>query len=136
MQFFRSIRCKFSQRIKTQTLYLSKEKEIFRKKKTLNNGVNLEQLLIMCGVLGTNEKLIPIYMASVLTYSFLIEQAPTAQILFNYHPGKKNEAKKIYMQCNPKTKSQILLNIYEKFTKRILFLTQLTAIFILAMKEA
>lgn len=116
MQFLEALDKNFPKELKPKIFISAKEKEICRKK-LLNNGVNLEQPLIMCGVLGSSSvKTYPYkYMASVLE-SF-IEQAPTAQILFNYLPCQKNEAKKIYMQCNPKTKSQILFHVYESSLK-------------------
>ncbi|EHQ04436.1 glycosyl transferase family 9 [Gillisia limnaea DSM 15749] len=102
----------FPRDLKPKIHISSEEKENFRKKLE-KQGVNLEHPLIMCGILGSSAmKTYPgNYMAFLLDE--VIKQAPKAQILFNYLPWQKTEAKNIYNQCKTKTQSQIFFNIYE-----------------------
>ena len=116
MQVLEALDINLPRELKPKLFISAKEKEIFRKK-LLKNGINLDQTLIMCGVLGSSSmKTYPEkYMSSIL--DMLIKQSPTVQILFNYLPWQKNAARKIYMQCNSNTKSQIFFYIYENSLK-------------------
>jgi len=112
MQVLEAFHKNFPRDLKPKIHISSEEKENSRKK-LVKQGINIEQPLIMCGALGSSSmKTYPEkYMAFVLDK--LIIQAPTVQILFNYLPWQKTEAKNIYNQCKTKTQSQIFFNIYE-----------------------
>jgi heptosyltransferase-2 len=102
----------FPNELKPKIYLTLKEKESFRKKLE-KQGVNFKFPLIMCGVLGSStQKSYPEkYMVNLLDQ--IVTLAPTAQILFNYLPSQKAEARNIYSQCNSKTQSQIFFKIYE-----------------------
>ncbi|MBZ9729457.1 glycosyltransferase family 9 protein [Salegentibacter sp. JZCK2] len=116
MQLLEAFDQEFPRELKPKIYISSEEKEIFRKK-LIEQGVKLEHPLIMCGVLGSSSmKTYPEnYMASLLDK--LIKEKPKAQILFNYLPTQKKEAKNIYKQCNSYTRSQIFFDIYESSLK-------------------
>ena len=116
MQVLKGLDQDFPKELKPKIHISSEEREVFRNK-LLKQGVNLKHPVIMCGVLGSsNMKSYPgNYMTCLLEE--LVKQIPTAQILFNYLPHQTAEAKNIYNQCNPETKSRIFLNIYESSLK-------------------
>ena len=116
MQVLKALDKNFPEELKPKLFISAKEKEVFTEK-LLKKGINLEQPLVMCGVLGSSSiKTYPEeYMSSIL--DMLIEKKPSVQILFNYLPSQKNAAKKIYLQCNSKTQSRIFFYIYENSLK-------------------
>lgn len=116
MQVLKGLDNNFPKELKPKIYISSAEKEFFRKK-LIEQGIKLDQPLIMCGVLGSSSlKTYPEnYMAALLDK--VIENLPKAQILFNYLPQQQTEAKNIYNQCNSKTQSQIFFNIYESSLK-------------------
>lgn len=112
MQVLKILDKSFPNELKPKIYLAPKEKESFRKKLE-KQGVNFKFPLIMCGVLGSStQKSYPEkYMVNLLDQ--IVTHAPTAQILFNYLPSQKAEAKNIYNQCNSKIRSQIFFRIYE-----------------------
>lgn len=89
----------------------------------INNKIDLDQPLIMIGVLGSDlSKTYPFdYMAVVLDH--IVETRPNAQLLFNYIPKQLEDAKAIFNFCKPKTKQAILLNVYGKSLRDFICIT-------------
>jgi heptosyltransferase-2 len=116
MQLLKAFGKNFPRELKPKLYISSKEKASFRKK-LVKQGVDFDQPLIMCGVLGSSSiKTYPKnYMASLL--DTLIKEKTNGQILFNYLPWQKTQAQDIYNQCNSKTQSRIFIDIYEKSLK-------------------
>jgi len=116
MQILKGLGQDFPKELKPKIYISSEEKKIFRNK-LIKQGVNLDQPVIMCGLLGSSGmKSYPgNYMARLLDE--IIKQIPNAQILFNYLPCQTAEAQNIYNQCNHETQSRISLNLYESSLK-------------------
>jgi len=116
MQVLKGLDQDFPKKLKPKIYISSEEKKIFRNK-LIKQGINLDQPVIMCGVLGSSGlKSYPgNYM--VILLDKLVKQLPMAQVLFNYLPSQTAEAKNIYDQCNSKTQSRIFLDIYENSLK-------------------
>lgn len=79
-----------------------------------NGGINLEQPLIMCGILGSSRKKSypSAYMALVL--DAIVKNLKEPQILLNYLPGQEKAALKIVSLCSPVTRSRIFLELYNR----------------------
>lgn len=77
-------------------------------------GIDLEQPLIMCGILGSSRKKSypSAYMALLL--DTVVEHLKEPQILLNYLPGQEKEALKITSLCSPSTQSRIFLELYNR----------------------
>ena len=90
---------------------LKKEQAITRLKK---GGITFEQPIIMCGVLGSSRsKSYPsAYMAALL--DSMVAQVKNCQILFNYSPSQEKEAREIFNNCAPATRSRIFLDLYAR----------------------
>ncbi|PZX66292.1 heptosyltransferase-2 [Salegentibacter mishustinae] len=116
MQVLKGLDQDFPKELKPK-IYISSEEKKFFRHKLQKQGVDLDQPVVMCGVLGSSSmKSYPgNYMSCLLDE--LINKVPGAQILFNYLPWQTAEAKNIYNQCNPETRSRIFLDIYENSLK-------------------
>ena len=90
---------------------LQKQKAAARLKK---GGINFEQPLIMCGILGSSgsKSYPPAYMAALLDE--VARQVKNCQILLNYSPSQAKEAQEIFNICTPATKSRIFLELYAR----------------------
>ncbi|MBE7640350.1 lipopolysaccharide heptosyltransferase family protein [Salegentibacter sp. BLCTC] len=116
MQLLKGLDQSFPIALRPKIFISPKEKETFRKK-LKKQGIDIDQPVIMCGVLGssTTKSYPKAYMAFLLDK--IVKQIPEAQILFNYLPMQNAEAKKIYNLCSPQTQSRIFLDIYENSLK-------------------
>tara|TARA_R110002096_G_scaffold106741_5_gene234474 strand:+ start:1901 stop:2953 length:1053 start_codon:yes stop_codon:yes gene_type:complete len=85
--------------------------------------INLSNPLYMISVLGSHpSKTYPVeYMAHLLDY--MIEEKPTAQLLFNYIPNQINEANELYNLCSNRTQKQIFFDLFGKNIREFLSLT-------------
>ncbi len=87
-----------------------------------------DQKMIMIGILGSSglKTYPPEYMAEVL--DTICEQVDV-QLLFNYIPSQKEDARAIYDMCNEKTKTRIDLDFYApSLRKFIALLSQCNAL--------
>lgn len=116
MQVLKGLDQDFPLALRPKIYISSEEKEVYRNK-LQNKGINLNQPIVMCGVMGSSDiKSYPEnYMATLL--DMLVQKVPNAQILFNYLPSQTSRAKNIYALCNSETQSRIFLNIYENSLK-------------------
>lgn len=108
---------------KTPKLYLTDGEKEKAKNKLIRHQINLEKPLLMVQVLGSEKrKTYPgKYMAVLIDYC--IEINPDLQILFNYMPKQKKQAKAIYTQTKKNTKKNIYLNIFGKSLREFMALT-------------
>lgn len=75
-------------------------------------GLQLDQPIFMISVLGSSPiKTYPYkYLAKLI--DLLPTEYPNCQILFNYIPSQKAEAKKIFKSCAPKTQAHIKFEVF------------------------
>ncbi|GAB1856630.1 glycosyltransferase family 9 protein [Flavobacteriaceae bacterium MHTCC 0001] len=87
------------------------------------NNLNLGSPIFMISVLGSSkEKTYPLpYMATIIN---TIVEETNAQILFNYIPQQKDEARKAYDFCTPKTQSNIQFEVFGKNLREFLAITK------------
>ena len=113
--------------------------EIFKPKIYLTNKeIKSAKSLLLAKMIDFNK---PIYMISVLgsskskTYpskymvivlDFIIKIRPEAQILFNYIPNQKNDAKSIFDSCQEKTKKRIFFQVFGENIRQFLAITKLS----------
>lgn len=92
-------------------IFLSEAEKSAAKLKLQAVGISDDKPLLMIGILGSSPaKTYPLeYMAKLL--NIVVEQVPNAQILCNYLPSQKTEARSIYNLCSPKTRHHIFFNI-------------------------
>lgn len=85
--------------------------------------IDLEKKVFMISVLGSGpSKTYPFeYMAEVLNQ--IHEINPESQILFNYIPNQREDALKIYEQCQPEVQKNINLALFGKSLRSFLALT-------------
>ena len=95
----------------TPKIFLTDTEKAQAKTFLTENGIVLSKTLIMISVLGSDEKKSypSSYMAALL--DFITLQKPEVQILFNYMPNQKAEAKNIYDLTAPKTKQHIFFDV-------------------------
>ncbi len=105
-------------------IYL-KENEVLNGKSLLKNaGIDSQSPLYMISILGSNaKKSYPSEYMSKLV-DFIIAKKPSAQLLFNYMPSQKEEAKKIYQGTEPKTQAQVFFDVYAKDLRELLAITK------------
>lgn len=105
-------------------IYL-KPQEISNAKKYLERSkIKDSKPLFMISVLGSSPiKTYPAkYMAELL--DSLVANTKDAQILFNYIPKQKTEAKAIFDYCLPETKKHIFFDVFGKSLREFLAITQ------------
>jgi heptosyltransferase-2 len=104
-------------------IYLSKIERVHSKQYLESNSIDLNKPLFMIAVLGSGpSKTYPFqYMARIL--DTIIETRPDSQILFNYMPQQKNEARAILDLCAPETKRQVYFNVFGKSLREFLAIT-------------
>lgn len=86
--------------------------------------INLDRPLFMISVLGSSpEKTYPFaYMAKLL--DTIVDCTPESQILFNYIPKQKDDAKVIYDLCSEKTQAHIYFEVFGKNLREFLAITK------------
>lgn len=107
----------------TPKIYLTQQ-EIDAAATTLNaHQIVSSKPLYMISVVGsTDQKTYPLkYMAEVL--NMITKQKPDAQILFNYIPNQKKEAKQLLDLCSKETQSRIYFDLYGKDLREFMALT-------------
>jgi heptosyltransferase-2 len=87
-----------------------------------NHDLNLNEPLYMLSVLGSGKnKTYPFeYMAKVVD---AIAEQTNGQILFNYIPNQKSEAKTIYNLCKVETKKHIFFDVFGENLRQFLAIT-------------
>ncbi|MDT0554655.1 glycosyltransferase family 9 protein [Patiriisocius hiemis] len=87
------------------------------------SGISEKKPLYMISVLGSNpSKTYPFeYMASLL--DAIISVKPDAQLLFNYIPNQKEDAKAIYTATKEATQQQIFFDVFGKSLREFLAIT-------------
>ena len=96
--------------IKKPKIYLTND-EIDNSRSYLeNNGIDVNDSIIMISVLGSNKnKTYPyLYMAKIIDN---IAKETNAVLLFNYIPSQRDEALKIYELCNEQSKKNIKVDV-------------------------
>lgn len=104
-------------------IYL-KQSEIDTAKVYLESlGIDLKKPLFMISALGSNlEKTYPFeYMAKLLDR--IVSFKSNVQILFNYLPKQKQDARAIFNLCTEETQNQIFFEIYGKSLREFLSIT-------------
>lgn len=88
-----------------------------------DSGINIEDPLYMISVLGSSpEKSYPSsYMAALL--DFIVENSPSAQIIFNYSPSQKDIAETILKTTLPQTQKNIFFQVYASNLRELLAIT-------------
>jgi len=110
-------------------IYLTKQETEDAKSFLIDNKIDLQQPLIMVGVLGSDQsKTYPLdYMATLL--DDVVLNHPKAQLLFNYMPNQKEEALAIYNYCKPETQNAISIDVISNGLRHFIALTsQCTAL--------
>ncbi|MFT5846589.1 glycosyltransferase family 9 protein [Psychroserpens sp.] len=104
-------------------IYLSSEELELAKSYLESSKIDLSKPLFMISVLGSNPiKTYPAkYMAQILDN--MAEATPNAQILFNYIPVQKEDAKAIFNLCKQQTQQHIFFNVFGKSLKEFLAIT-------------
>ncbi|MFC7358215.1 glycosyltransferase family 9 protein [Jejudonia soesokkakensis] len=104
-------------------IYLTSE-EIDTASKTLEEyKIISSKPLFMISVLGSTDQKTypPKYMAKVL--DMIIEQKPDSQLLFNYIPNQKKQAKQLFELCSKETQNRIYFDLYGKNLREFMALT-------------
>ena len=97
--------------------------EINNEKTTLiQNGIDLDNPIIMISALGSSEsKTYPLnFMAKVIDE---IAVTNSVQILFNYIPNQKKEALKLFKLCKKETQEKIFFDFYAKTLREFMSVT-------------
>lgn len=104
-------------------IYLSNKEIENSKNYLLKNNIDLNKPIFMISVLGSSEnKTYPLaYMAKII--DGIVEDSQ-AQILFNYIPNQKNEAKNIFKLCKAETKTHIFFNVFGENLREFLGITK------------
>lgn len=87
------------------------------------NSINLDKPLYMISVLGSNhKKTYPLkYIADLID---VIGEIKDSQILFNYMPKQKPEAKQVFDFCKLETQKQIFFKVFGKNLREFLAITK------------
>lgn len=104
-------------------IYLT-DKEINESQQFLTaHQIDLSKPLFMISVLGSgkNKTYPALYMAKVIDS---IAEETNGQILFNYIPNQKTEAKAVYNLCQPKTQQHIFFDVFGKNLRQFLAITK------------
>ena len=101
------------------------ENEINTAKSKLERaGISLSKPIIMISAIGSNDnKTYPI--ASMAKVVDTIANENDIQILFNYFPFQKEEARQLYLLCKPETQAKINFDFYEENLRDFLAITSL-----------
>ncbi|NNE33117.1 MAG: glycosyltransferase family 9 protein [Winogradskyella sp.] len=104
-------------------IYLTDKEKVLAKKVLETNHIDLKKPVYMIGVLGSGQaKTYPFdYMAKII--DTIVSNEPKSQILFNYIPNQKGDAKAIYNLCTPQTQKQIYFEIFGSSLREFLALT-------------
>ncbi|MFB9057915.1 glycosyltransferase family 9 protein [Mariniflexile ostreae] len=104
-------------------IYLTPEEISKSKHFLINKQIDFTKPIFMISVLGSGaNKTYPFpYMAKVIDR---IAKQTQGQILFNYIPNQEEQAKAIYILCEPKTQTQILFNVFGKNLREFLAITK------------
>lgn len=104
-------------------IYITDKEKLKAKQFLESNGINLNSPIYMIGVLGSgSHKTFPFnYMAKVI--DFIVLKQPECQILFNYIPKQKADAKAILKLCTANTQKQIYFNVFGKSLRDFLSIT-------------
>lgn len=105
-------------------IFLSQKEMEMGKDFLENQGLDLDRPVFMLGVLGSSEKKTypPRYMAQLIDQ--IAQQKPDAQLLFNYMPFQKKEAKFIFAHCRKSTKRQIRFDIFADGLRKFMMITK------------
>jgi len=104
-------------------LYLKASEIEAAKELLMQYDIDLSKPLFMISVLGSGSaKTYPFdYMAKVL--DTLVATSPNAQLLFNYIPNQKEDAKAIFDACNKTTQQAIVFELFGKSLREFMALT-------------
>ena len=104
-------------------VYLTPKEIEDSKQFLINSKIDLSQPLFMISVLGSSKnKTYPFkYMAKVVD-KIILEQ-PRSQVLFNYIPKQKEDAKAILELCSTESKKHILFEVFGKSLREFLAIT-------------
>jgi heptosyltransferase-2 len=104
-------------------IYLTEVEKSTARRYLESNDINFNQPIFMIGVLGSGpDKTYPFkYMAEVI--DTIVKQRPNCQILFNYIPKQKQDAKAILELCEPETQTQIFFEVFGKSLREFLAIT-------------
>lgn len=104
------------------TIYLSHEELSLAKDKLISNGINLSKPLVMISVVGSSmDKTYPYkFMANCID---MISKDNDLQLLFNYIPNQKEDAKKIFDLCTPEAQNKILFDFYASSLRDFMAIT-------------
>lgn len=105
-------------------IYLTNDELEASKNFLTKSNLDLKKPLLMISVLGSsNIKTYPFaFMAQVLDN--IHASINDAQILFNYIPNQKEDAKAIFDLCKPETQKQIFFNVFGKSLREFLAITK------------
>ncbi|MEP3836355.1 MAG: glycosyltransferase family 9 protein [Algibacter sp.] len=108
----------------TPKIYLTSTEVKDAKLYLQENNIDLQKPLYMISVLGSSKnKTYPKnYMAKLL--NTIVEQNTDSQLLFNYIPRQKEEAKAVFDACNKVTQQHILFNVFGKSLREFLAITK------------
>ncbi len=103
-------------------IFLTEEEIQYAKKYLSENGLNFSKPIVMISAIGSNPlKTFPLQnMAKVLN---TICQDREIQLLYNYFPYQKNQAKELYDLCNEDTKQKIFFEVFEDDLRKFLAIT-------------
>ncbi|GGD11030.1 heptosyltransferase [Hyunsoonleella pacifica] len=104
--------CKNSFKVKPK-IYLSSQEIEDAKTFLIDSKIDMSQTLFMVSVLGSDaSKTYPLsYMANIID---AIVVHTNGNILFNYIPKQKEDAKTVFDLCKPKTQAKIYFNVFGK----------------------
>jgi heptosyltransferase-2 len=104
-------------------IYLKDQEILIAKLYLEDSKINLDKPLFMISVLGSNPiKTYPArYMSKLLDH--IVETNTNAQLLFNYIPKQKEEAKTVFDSCLPKTQKHIFFDVFGKSLREFLAIT-------------
>jgi len=104
-------------------IYLNDKEIASAQQYLINQGVDLNSPLFMISVLGSDpSKTYPLmYMAKIVDY---IVAETHGQILFNYNPNQKSDAKLVYDFCEEQTKKHIYFDVFGKSLREFLAITK------------
>ena len=104
-------------------IYLTEGEKKTARTSLVANQIDLDTPLYMISVLGSGKnKTYPFdFMATVL--NMIIKEKPQTQILFNYIPNQKDDAKSIFELCKDETQKQIFFNVSGKNLREFLAIT-------------
>lgn len=104
-------------------IYLTDLEKTSAKQYLEAQNLDINKPIFMIGVLGSGDnKTYPhAYMAEVI--NLIVNEQKDCQILFNYIPKQKRDAKAIYDLCNKDSKNHIYFNVFGKSLREFLALT-------------